>query len=67
MPPPPLHDALDVPSLTAGSNSWLNIQPLLRHSFLHVYENIKWGEEKGEQLKARLEKVERGGADAENR
>ncbi|GMH95795.1 hypothetical protein TL16_g13232 [Triparma laevis f. inornata] len=58
---------MDVPSLTTGSNSWLNIQPLLRHSFLHMYENIKWAEERDAQLKARLEKVERGGADAENR
>jgi hypothetical protein len=35
-----LHTTLDIPSLSAGTNSWLNIQPLLRHSFLHVSEHV---------------------------
>jgi hypothetical protein len=35
-----------VPSLTSGSHSWLNIQPLLRHSFLHLYNHTAALEER---------------------
>ena len=38
---PLLTNTIDVPGLTTGENSWKNIQPLLRHTFLHLTTSVQ--------------------------
>lgn len=53
-----LSAALDVPSLRTGTSTWSNIQPLLRHAFLTLYDNVASTAKGLEDWDAKVEEME---------
>mmetsp|Transcript_21158 Transcript_21158/g.42186 ORF Transcript_21158/g.42186 Transcript_21158/m.42186 type:complete len:372 (+) Transcript_21158:118-1233(+) len=56
-----LSAALDVPSLRTGTSTWSNIQPLLRHAFLTLYDNVASTAKGLEDWDVKVEEMERRG------